>query len=102
MNLASTSPSLCPQRFNVPAERVIEILDPPREFSLRWYEQDNPMFDHLSADGRVWGTRVTVIESGFAALPAVVRAKRLEQTALGYTGSRENLQALREGRSLPS
>lgn len=91
--------------YNTPddiALHTIEILDPPREFALRWYEQDNPMLTTFRLTAENGGVRVTVIESGFAALPVAVRAKRLEQTALGYAGSLENLQALLEGRSVPS
>ena len=91
--------------YNTPddiALHTIEILDPPREFALLWYEQDNPMLTTFRLTAENAGVRVTVIESGFAALPVAVRAKRLEQTELGYTGSLENLQALVEGRSVPS
>jgi uncharacterized protein YndB with AHSA1/START domain len=89
--------------YNTPddvALHTIEILDPPREFALRWYEQDNPMLTTFRLTAENGGVRVTVIESGFAALPTEVRAKRLAQTVMGYTGSLENLQALVEGRSV--
>ena len=90
--------------YNTPddiALHTIETLDPPHEFALRWYEQDNPMLTTFRLTAENGGVRVTVIESGFAALPIAVRAKRLAQTAMGYTGSLENLQALLEGRSIP-
>lgn len=90
--------------YNTPddiALHTIETLDPPHAFALRWYEQDNPMLTTFRLTAENGGVRVTVIESGFAALPIEARAKRLEQTAMGYTGSLENLQALLEGRGVP-
>ena len=90
--------------YNTPddiALHTIEILDPPHEFALRWYEEASPMLTTFRLAAENGGVCVTVIETGFAALPDGVREKRLAQTAMGYTGSLENLQALLEGRSMP-
>lgn len=91
--------------YNTPddeaALHTIEILDPPHEFALRWYEEANPMLTTFRLAAENGGVRVAVIETGFAALPEEAREKRLAQTAMGYTGTLENLQALLEGRSMP-
>lgn len=90
--------------YNTPddvALHTIEILNPPHEFALRWYEEENPMLTTFRLAAENGGIRVTIIETGFAALSDGVRTKRLEQTGMGYTITLENLQALLEGRSLP-
>lgn len=45
------------------------------------------------------GTRVTVIEDGFEALPTEVRQKRVDQTGHGYSMSMAHLKKHVEGQS---
>jgi hypothetical protein len=47
------------------------------------------------------GTRFTVIESGYEALPADARQQRADQDSKGWEMALENLQAYLDGRSLP-
>lgn len=92
--------------YNTPEDvalHTIEILNPPREFALRWYEQDNiPMLTTFRLVAEQEGTRITVIESGFAALPKAIRQKRIDETTAGYTGSMANLKAYLETAQLSS
>lgn len=84
---------------------TIEVLDPPREFSVRW--EPNTEYPDVSLvtsfrladeDG---GTRVTIHESGYENVPADERVQWLEATGGGYAMSVENLKALLEGQPLP-
>jgi uncharacterized protein YndB with AHSA1/START domain len=84
---------------------TIEVVDPPREFTLRWRpDREHPAVTlvttfRLAAEGG--GTRVTISESGYEALPDEVRQQWLDATGGGYSMSMENLKAHLEGRSLP-
>jgi uncharacterized protein YndB with AHSA1/START domain len=84
---------------------TIEVIDPPRQFTLRW--QPDPEYPATTLvttfilEEENGGTRVTISESGYETLPDDQRQKWLEATAKGYTMSMENLKAHVEGRSLP-
>lgn len=67
---------------------TIAVVDPPREFSLRWPPQSQyhsiEMITTFRLEEENGGTRVTVTESGFEALPGDVRQQRVDSTAQGY------------------
>ncbi|MCI0712777.1 MAG: SRPBCC domain-containing protein [Chloroflexi bacterium] len=78
-------------KFGDPADLMlatIAVLDPPREFRLRWPPQEQyhnlEMFTTYVLETENGGTRVTVSETGFEGLPADVRQKRYESTMSGY------------------
>lgn len=95
--------------YNTPDDivvHIIEVVDPPCQFTLRWKESHPPhpavtMFTTFLLEEEKGGTRVTIHEEGFEQLPDDVRRKRVDQTAEGYRMSMENLKAYVEGRSLP-
>jgi uncharacterized protein YndB with AHSA1/START domain len=82
---------------------VIEVVDPPRRFALRWEPAppDTPRTTTYALAEENGGTRVTVSETGFELVPADLRREQMEGTAEGYRLALENLQAYLEGRSLP-
>jgi uncharacterized protein YndB with AHSA1/START domain len=82
---------------------VIAEVDPPRQFAYRWDSLtaniDAPFNESLStlvtftlhevADG----TRLTLVESGFAALPDPSRSKAFQDNDSGWNAELEDLQA---------
>jgi len=84
---------------------TIEVVDPPRQFTLRWQpDQQYPATTLVTTfllEEEAGGTRVTINEAGYETLPEDVRQKWVDATGEGYTMSMENLKAHLEGRSLP-
>ena len=84
---------------------AIEVIDPPREFTLRWGpDREYPALTLVTSfllEEENGGTRATIRESGYELLPEGDRQKWMEAAGGGYTMSMENLSALVEGRSLP-
>jgi uncharacterized protein YndB with AHSA1/START domain len=79
---------------------TIEVVDPPREFTLRWH--GNPeLVTTFRLEEENGGTRATIRESGYEAVPDNERAEWIDATGKGYTLSMENLKAHLEGRNLP-
>ena len=82
--------------------RPVEV-DAPRRFAFDWPAGDAPTSDDpeesatnrvtfvLSAEGG--GTRVTVTESGFAALPPEIAARKYPENAEGWEIQAANLKA---------
>lgn len=78
-------------KFGTPDDLLlatIAVLDPPREFTIQWPPQEQyhsiaMSTTYLLAEEN-GGTRVTVRETGFEALPDAIRQRRYEQTAEGY------------------
>lgn len=66
----------------------IAVVDEPHEFSLQWPPQAQyhsiEMFTIFRLAEENGGTRVTVTETGFEALPDAIRQQRLDLTAKGY------------------
>ena len=78
----------------------VAVVDPPREFSIRWppqpqYHNINMYTSFVLAEEN-GGTRVTVSETGFEGLPDDLRQKRMDQTSKGYATVLANLKALLE------
>jgi uncharacterized protein YndB with AHSA1/START domain len=84
---------------------TIEVVEPPKQFSLRWKPQ--PQYPDVSLITSFFlvaenaGTRVTIHESGYEALPDSERQQWLDSIENGYRMSMENLKAHLEGRSIP-
>lgn len=83
----------------------IEVVDPGNEFRVRW--QPHPDYPNVSLVTAFLlrtennGTRVTIYESGYEAVPADERQDWLDATGGGYTLSMENLKAHLEGQPIP-
>jgi uncharacterized protein YndB with AHSA1/START domain len=84
---------------------TIEVVDPPRQFTLRWQpDREYPAMTLVTTfllEEENEGTRVTISESGYETMPAAARQQWLEAVGQGYAKSVENLKAHLEGRSLP-
>ena len=80
-------------------EATIDMLEPPHRFALRWHE--NPPYPSLTTvfelEEENGGTRMTIRESGYEAVPEDERQTWLKQSGDGYSGSVANLKALVEG-----
>jgi uncharacterized protein YndB with AHSA1/START domain len=83
-----------------PMLATIDVLDPPRQFSILWPPQPQyhsiQIFTTFVLADEKDGTRVTVTETGFEALPDDIRQTRFDQTAKGYTQVLEALKGLLE------
>ncbi len=83
----------------------IEVVNPPREFTLRWQpDQTYPAMSLITSfliQAENDGTRVTISESGYEWLPDDVRQKWFDATSGGYTLSMENLKGYLEGHAIP-
>ena len=94
---------------HVPFEVVVETMKPERFFSFRWHPYAiDPGVDYskepmtlveftLEPDGD--GTLLTVVESGFDAIPASRRAKAFEMNSAGWAGQLKNIGKHLEARS---
>jgi uncharacterized protein YndB with AHSA1/START domain len=76
---------------------TIAVLDPPRQFAIQWppqpqYHSISMRTSYILAEEN-GGTRVTVTETGFEALPDDIRHQRFEQTAKGYATVLQELKA---------
>jgi uncharacterized protein YndB with AHSA1/START domain len=82
---------------------TIEVLAPLREWRLRWdpVEQGVVLVTTFRLEEEDGGTRATIIETGYEAVPADQRQEWLDSVSSGYTMSMENLKAHVEGRPLP-
>lgn len=80
---------------------TIDVLDPPRQFTIHWPPQpqyhSTPILTIFVLAEENGGTRVTVSETGFEALPDDVRQTRFDQTAQGYATVMDNLKKYLEG-----
>lgn len=95
-----------PGHEGVPWISVTDVMDAPRRFVFRW--PDCPPGDDAGPDN-VWltveflldpqdgGTRVTVTETGFAALPEDRRVSMLRDNAEGWRIQTANLKRHVEG-----
>jgi uncharacterized protein YndB with AHSA1/START domain len=83
---------------------TIDVLDPMDEFALRW--QPDKTYPQLVLttgfllEDEEDGTRVTITECGYEALPEDLRQTWVDSTNEGYGMSMENLKAYLEGRSI--
>lgn len=79
---------------------TIDVLNPPHEFSVHWQPDaaypDLRQITHFLLSEEDGGTRFTIRESGYEAVPADQRQEWLDAVANGYTASVENLKSLLE------
>ncbi|MCA0457779.1 MAG: SRPBCC domain-containing protein [Chloroflexi bacterium] len=84
---------------------TITVVDPPREFTLRWESPTGypatTLITSFLLNSEADGTRVTIHESGYETVPADERQQWLDATGNGYGMSVENLKAYLEGRPIP-
>jgi uncharacterized protein YndB with AHSA1/START domain len=91
-------------KFGDPADLMIatiEVVDPPRQFTLLWPPQPQYHSIRMSTtyllEEENGGTRVTVSETGFEALPDDIRQQRFDSTSKGYATVLEGLKVYLEG-----
>ena len=79
---------------------TIEVLEPMREFTLRW--QLDPMHPRLTLinsfllEPENGSTRMTVSQAGYESLPEAMRQEQLDQDAQAYTAIAESLKSYLE------
>lgn len=79
---------------------TIEVVDPPREFSLLWppqqqYHNVRMMMTYLLEEENN-GTRLTVRETGYEGMSEDIRQKAMDSTSKGYTIVLNSLKELLE------
>jgi uncharacterized protein YndB with AHSA1/START domain len=91
-------------RFGDPAEfmtATITVYDPPRQFRFDWAPQAQyhgiPMTTTYLLNEENGGTRATVRETGFEALPDDIRQARFDSTSAGYEQVLSDLKRFVEG-----
>jgi uncharacterized protein YndB with AHSA1/START domain len=85
----------------------IEAMDPERLFSFRWhpyavepgvdYSAEPTTLVSFRLEDAPEGTKLTIVESGFDAIPASRRAKAFSMNDKGWTGQVENLRKFLAG-----
>lgn len=75
-------------------QATITVVDPPSQFALRWSEQGLLTAFRLEEENE--GTRVTILETGYEALPEAERQQWVDDTYEGYGMSLENLKTYLE------
>ena len=91
---------------HVRATLWIEVLEPERYFSFRWhpyaiqegvdYSTEPTTLIEFTLDEVEGGTRLTVVESGFDAIPESRRALAFEMDSKGWTAQLENVRTYLE------
>jgi len=85
---------------NNPMLAHIGAVNPPREFAIEWPPQAQyhniVMVTRYLLEEENGGTRVTVSESGYEALPDDIRQKRFDRSAKGYETVLAGLKTLVE------
>jgi uncharacterized protein YndB with AHSA1/START domain len=83
-----------------PLLATIEVVDPPRQFTLRWQPEASypatTLVTTFLLEAENEGTRVTITEAGYETLPEEIRRQRFDETTEGYSMSMENLKAYLE------
>jgi uncharacterized protein YndB with AHSA1/START domain len=82
---------------------VVETLEPERRFAFRWhpyaierdvdYSKEPMTLVSFTLEPIGDGTRLTVVESGFDAIPAARRTKAFQMNEKGWTSQLENIRA---------
>jgi len=80
----------------------IEAMEPERFFSFRWhpyaietgvdYSAEPTTLVSFTLEDVAGGTRLTIVESGFDAIPESRRAKAFSMNASGWNGQAENIR----------
>lgn len=83
--------------FNDSSEAIVEVVDRRSRFSFRWEAlRDTPVEQastlvEFSLESVGEGTRLTLVESGFAALPEDAYDHRFEENSSGWTAELKDL-----------
>ena len=83
--------------FNDSSEAIVEVVDRPSRFSFRWEAlRDTPVEQsftlvEFSLESVGEGTRLTLVESGFAALPEDAYDHRFEENSSGWNAELKDL-----------
>ena len=81
----------------------VATVEPLQEFAIEWPPQQHyhsiAMITRYVLHEESGGTRVTVTETGFEALPDTIRQQRFEQTSAGYAQVLEGLKGYLEDTS---
>jgi uncharacterized protein YndB with AHSA1/START domain len=85
----------------------IETMDAERTFSFRWhpyavepgvdYSAEPTTLVSFTLEDVPGGTKLTIVESGFDAIPASRRAKAFTMNDKGWTGQAENIRTFLSG-----
>jgi uncharacterized protein YndB with AHSA1/START domain len=85
----------------------IEAMDPERFFSFRWhpyaiepevdYSAEPTTLVSFTLEDAPDGTKLTIVESGFDAIPESRRAKAFSMNDKGWTGQAENIRKFLAG-----
>lgn len=83
--------------------QVIELVDPPHRLVLQSVPEPpgTPQVTAYTLQEERGGTRLTVTNSGYEAMPEEARWSAMEQNAFGFGTMLENVQAHVEGKELP-
>jgi uncharacterized protein YndB with AHSA1/START domain len=86
----------------------IQTMDAEREFSFRWhpyavepgvdYSAEPTTLVSFTLEDVPRGTKLTIVESGFDAIPASRRAKAFTMNDKGWTGQAESIRTFLSGR----
>ena len=90
----------------------IETMEPERRFSFRWHPfAIDPTIDYsaepttlvsFTLEDAPGGTKLTIVESGFDAIPASRRAAAFSSNSSGWDGQAKNLQKFLANEVTPS
>jgi uncharacterized protein YndB with AHSA1/START domain len=91
-----------PRYAHLPVTFWIEAMEPERHFSFRWhpyaleegidYAAEPTTLVSFTLEEADGGTRLSIVESGFDAIPESRRAKAFTMNSGGWTGQAENLR----------
>ena len=83
-------------------EVVVQRMEPERRFSFHWhpyavdpkvdYSKETPTLVEFMLEPTKSGTRLTVVESGFDAIPAARRAEAFRMNSTGWAEQMKNIK----------
>ena len=83
-------------------EVVVQRMEPERRFSFHWhpyavdpkvdYSKETPTLVEFMLEPTKSGTRLTVVESGFDAIPAARRAEAFRMNSSGWAEQMKNIE----------
>lgn len=95
--------TLNPETGDEQYTQIIQQVEPPRRFAIQTMPEPSGSYQvttyTLREEDR--GTRLTVIHSGYDAMPAEARSNAMEQNAFGFGMMLENVKAYVEQSNLP-
>ena len=88
--------------FESSSQAVIEVVEPHTRFAYRWAAQDTSVEEGPASlvefliDVDETGTRITVVETGFASFPEDTRDYHFEENTKGWKSEMDDLAAYLE------